>query len=529
MDDKGVAMEISSSESISEEEEAQGGLTGVRWGLLGFAFHPAWMYLLFFSTGEVAGSLRASGRVYGDVYFSSVVALSLTMLAGLLFTRRFMCLSTRPALVVAAPVLASLGTLLYVANVASPHLWLVLGGGALTGIGSGLLAARWAALFGKYPADDLLANFALLLLAIVALCLSVTYLPREGQLALLICLPLLSGLCLARGEHRRRRDEGSGLGRFGIGAPKRTDGPMGFLLRLGVFVLAVALVGLTAALLGSFARSNGRFDYGGWFDLVATALVLIFVGVSLFVNRRTDFLPLFAVPVAALAVLLLPQMRISENLMADAFYPIGTTIFELLLLFASTLFARAHDASPAKCFMAARLSFALSDAGGTALGQAISSQADSFAIAHAASFALMVGAELLIAAMVAAALASRRKSPQTIGAPSAKPPRADDGVCGTNDTAEKSPLAAPTPHDAILTRCAALARQFGLTEREGDVLVLIAEGRSSARIQDDLSIAAGTVNYHTRNIYAKLGVHSRQEIIDMALGLADGENSGVDN
>jgi DNA-binding CsgD family transcriptional regulator len=75
-----------------------------------------------------------------------------------------------------------------------------------------------------------------------------------------------------------------------------------------------------------------------------------------------------------------------------------------------------------------------------------------------------------------------------------------------------------TPHEAIVRRCQGLAATFGLSEREGDVLVLVAEGRSSARIQEDLSIAAGTVNYHTRNIYAKLGVHSRQEVIDLVLG-----------
>ena len=80
-----------------------------------------------------------------------------------------------------------------------------------------------------------------------------------------------------------------------------------------------------------------------------------------------------------------------------------------------------------------------------------------------------------------------------------------------------------------MARCQELGEQFSLSDREQEVLVLIAEGRSSARIQEDLSIAAGTVNYHTRNIYAKLGVHSRQEIIDMTLRPSDAGISGVDN
>ena len=47
------------------------------------------------------------------------------------------------------------------------------------------------------------------------------------------------------------------------------------------------------------------------------------------------------------------------------------------------------------------------------------------------------------------------------------------------------------------------------------VLKLLAQGYSSARIQTELYIAPGTVNYHTRNIYTKLEVHSKQEVIDL--------------
>lgn len=60
-----------------------------------------------------------------------------------------------------------------------------------------------------------------------------------------------------------------------------------------------------------------------------------------------------------------------------------------------------------------------------------------------------------------------------------------------------------------------MGQEFALSSREIDVLRLLARGYSSARIQSELYIAAGTVNYHTRNIYAKLGVHSKQEVIDL--------------
>ena len=69
--------------------------------------------------------------------------------------------------------------------------------------------------------------------------------------------------------------------------------------------------------------------------------------------------------------------------------------------------------------------------------------------------------------------------------------------------------------DRLQLFCAKIQEDCGLSARELDVLRLLVHGYSSACIQKELYIAAGTVNYHTRNIYAKLGVHSKQEIIEL--------------
>ncbi|MDR2196643.1 MAG: helix-turn-helix transcriptional regulator [Coriobacteriales bacterium] len=60
--------------------------------------------------------------------------------------------------------------------------------------------------------------------------------------------------------------------------------------------------------------------------------------------------------------------------------------------------------------------------------------------------------------------------------------------------------------------CAALAAQHGLSQREREVFVLLAQGLSSKRIQTELVLSAGTVNTHLGHIYKKLGVHSRDEV-----------------
>ena len=57
------------------------------------------------------------------------------------------------------------------------------------------------------------------------------------------------------------------------------------------------------------------------------------------------------------------------------------------------------------------------------------------------------------------------------------------------------------------------AERFGLSPREADVLRLLVAGETTAQIQEALCIAPGTFNYHIRNIFTKLGVHSRQELL----------------
>uniref|UniRef100_A0A7C9NVK0 LuxR family transcriptional regulator n=1 Tax=Muribaculaceae bacterium Z82 TaxID=2304548 RepID=A0A7C9NVK0_9BACT len=60
-----------------------------------------------------------------------------------------------------------------------------------------------------------------------------------------------------------------------------------------------------------------------------------------------------------------------------------------------------------------------------------------------------------------------------------------------------------------------VASRFALSERELEVMTLVAKGRSAARIADDLSVSPATVNSHVSHIYRKLGVHSRQQLLDL--------------
>lgn len=56
-----------------------------------------------------------------------------------------------------------------------------------------------------------------------------------------------------------------------------------------------------------------------------------------------------------------------------------------------------------------------------------------------------------------------------------------------------------------------------LTEREKQVLILVAEGKSNREIAEPLCISVKTVMVHRANIMEKLGVHSRTELVKYAI------------
>ena len=62
-----------------------------------------------------------------------------------------------------------------------------------------------------------------------------------------------------------------------------------------------------------------------------------------------------------------------------------------------------------------------------------------------------------------------------------------------------------------------MGERYGLTEREEEVLAQLARGRSATYIGEALYLSPNTVRGHIKKIYVKLGVHSKQELIDLVL------------
>jgi DNA-binding NarL/FixJ family response regulator len=97
--------------------------------------------------------------------------------------------------------------------------------------------------------------------------------------------------------------------------------------------------------------------------------------------------------------------------------------------------------------------------------------------------------------------------------------RAIDAVC--EGDAQLDPSVQRRLVDALATGAAPPRRRRddlpdGLTQREAEVLTLIADGRSNAEIARELFISEATVKTHINNLFAKAGLRDRAQAVTYA-------------
>lgn len=60
-----------------------------------------------------------------------------------------------------------------------------------------------------------------------------------------------------------------------------------------------------------------------------------------------------------------------------------------------------------------------------------------------------------------------------------------------------------------------IARDYGLSKREAEVLVLLYQGRTRKKISEILVVPPSTTQGHINHIYQKMGIHKRDDLIDL--------------
>jgi DNA-binding CsgD family transcriptional regulator len=103
-------------------------------------------------------------------------------------------------------------------------------------------------------------------------------------------------------------------------------------------------------------------------------------------------------------------------------------------------------------------------------------------------------------------------------------PHTDDRRTASAFARPAAPLAAPTRganrgaaviRDRYSKKSALIAQRFRLTTREAEVMEMIARGNSVAHIAEALVVPENTIRTHSKRLYVKLGVHKRQDLLNL--------------
>jgi DNA-binding CsgD family transcriptional regulator len=523
---------------------------------LGFVFFWSWMGLFMHFSHLFDGSAStATAIVPSDQLPLLVLTITsaLTMLAaGTLVPQRFAPLTTRPGVHISAAAFVTVGFLLYVfgggLNIAGINVATVIAPG-IAGIGLVHHMLIWGEFYGSVGSRRAAIYMTLTILCAVVLTAVVRLLPRELALLTVCLYPVFSSLLARRNGDEVKRHQA-----LVVTEQSRTNAPR-YLLPLPWKICVVAgFYGMVSSLVSSSAvyieatRRLPLAELSQTADIVVATLLLLGV---LFFGRNLDrgftYRPTLLVMVAGCVLLpFIETMQgaiavgivsggymyfyaLSWTLYADATYRLRLTGFKvfawgrvfgalgyaagMLINFVLVTFDQASILRPdvlsliTMVLLIATSIFVLDERNVTSgwgrsfrAAQVVAVDADGVG-AVATGVAVDGGA----AAEMAGALPATTLP--------ATPLRADGGsVVGVTATGAANGGA---NRESLLERnCALLSDAHRLTKREREVLDYLARGRSLAWIERALQVSYSTVNTHVANIYHKLDVHSRQELLD---------------
>lgn len=498
----------------------------------GVALLLSWIYLLFYA--NTAG-IEAAAPI--SLMSSGYIVSAVTMVATLLaigfapFDKSAFLTSgtTKIAVGVAMPV----ATVIMIASGYSQGLGMIIAGGVSTGVASGVMAQQWVVAYRRVGLKTAICSFPALMCVAVCVCLTLMYLPRLVMLGCVVVLPIVSEFMF----HWVRLEL---LPEYEMEAGTRNN-PMNFLLLL----LPVALCFLATGFLDYFsAESKYTFVFYGLCALIPLGIAAVFAVV---VDRKHMTVNV-VVPVCVMLVAGVPVMCMFSVLPGAPFISIGELGMEVVVFIVAVVFSDFFNLGALKVYALERTCMALFNSLGWYAAEYISKTTDAVAYAQLSLMVVFLGIEVLAVCLAIAIVKAQKNvaledgQEDKISVERAAAPRgvriADAATGGSDDEMEDAgqpsskasgpeatetapqpaPAAMEDPEYRFKRVCQELCDEYDLSARELDVFTLLARGYTAARIQQELYIAAGTVNYHTRNIYTKLGVHSKQEVIELVEG-----------
>lgn len=501
------------------------------WRTLAYMLNRTWITTAFFSVVLFQRYAPESmAGVANDVYRTSVLALAVALVIFALLHRPVMTAGEHPAFDYAGAVLCGVGVVFLVPCLTSGQaiapaiLW---GSAALTGTGSALVLLSIGRRFVGIDVRSCTMGILWATVGCAALTLGIMSLPLEAAVAVEVALPFFCVMALHRVPRPGEEDCETHMH---LG--ERISTKMLLKLATCAAVLGI-LTGITHGLyLGSETAALGK-TFQMLNSAVPLVAVLVLLG-STAAAREVSIETLYK-PTAFVCIVGFALMPLSGTSIALSFSVVsaGYTLFEILVWVILSEVASRFQFTSVQVFGFGRALVLLTGViAGTLIANMLLSLGVGAQLFSAVAAVAVISITFLrtyvltsadiavfgqnlseemgeaaagaIGAIGEGALPDKGSQPQT----GAAAKRAHGQR--TQTTAEQAPQKVP-----FQRKCAIIGDYYGLTPREVDVFRLIAAGRNSTRIQEELSISAGTVNTHSHHVFQKLDVHSQQEVIDL--------------
>ncbi|MDR2254061.1 MAG: helix-turn-helix transcriptional regulator [Bifidobacteriaceae bacterium] len=483
---------------------------------LGWSFLLAWVFCVFY-TGMVDGhagaveSLRAASGWAETLFFTGCpLFMAVATLVAIVFAeKQFGSPSGHRGLFWLAPGATAISTPLLFWAVgdqgATTAMFLV--GAVLSGFGSGFMWVMWGEFYAKSAQEDaeFLAPASAVLSALVVLLVSA----MRGWIALafVTTLPLASGLCFFLSWRdvaaKPPAEANSGRGDAAKSSPWRALGSMG---RIGFGILIACLF---VCLEGTFWNAANK--QGIVFHVVLLVATVFMAAVSFaatFGPRRISIAFLYRWMCPALVIGFVALILFDPAVGGYAAYTVGISARFAFCVITQMYFARYAATGKATAVQSYGLGWVFVHLGDF-LGVVVSVGLTAPLAAGRVSTAQVAAVSIAVLVVATMFVLNAR---QSFSADQDQAGRLAAGLA-----AEGCAAPAVERRDDLSGRIHQLAAACELTPRETEVFDLLARGRSVPYVRDALVISKDTAATHTKHIYQKLGVHSRQELIDLVL------------
>lgn len=473
---------------------------------LGLSF--SWAFLMWQSPlGSLSGSASSSSD---PVWILSAILSPLIAILLMLYGRTA-DIPCQSAIIFSAAGAAALGTVLTATSSLVPEgtarLVLVALGGILTGVAPMVVNTLWAIVLTRLSLRSSEIIIPASFLATFFCSLIIPNLPYEAYIAALCALPLLSGFCLRASvrmlDSKRMPDCHLSASEGDLYALEQPfDGTK------ALKACVVLFMANTVSSFFVFMRPDGVMPMLGNASLtvaiasmasalVAVAIVMLSKPVSFDSFYRWLYVPTL-VAVALYGMGFAPMRTIAMTILLYVFMT-GSTI----MLMYSIKLARQTRRTVTFLFCGA---LAFSTIG--CLVGGIAEGAVSIAIETGGLSIQTVCFALVVVFSCSILLLGRESIDAVIALPNEERPVS--GQAGGTTQPEKT-----NREQWLDRRCSEIGKKYGLTGRELEVLGYLVRGRSQPYIRDALCLSQNTVASHARSIYRKLGVHSKQELLDI--------------